>query len=221
MLRRVTSAPAKRMLPASGRGGAGNVVDEGGLAGAVGADQGVDFARVDGEIDASQGLHPAEGPGQAGDGEQRFSHGARRRGQRYPGGEQDDDQQQAAQTDVPVQGQPGQRLFQQEQDDGPDDAAVEGADATDDDHDEQGARLGPLQQAGTSPSRSSWRAAPGQAGQGATQGETGKAIAEHGQPRASMRASFSRMAWTTRPKRAWASRPRPNSVSARQPRTTK
>ena len=52
---------------AVGRVQAGHHVEEGGLAGAVGADQAVDLAALDGDADVGQGLQAAEALGDAGD----------------------------------------------------------------------------------------------------------------------------------------------------------
>src|SRR5574343_23428 len=73
------------------------------------------------------------------------------------GGEEHDTEQEQAEHDMPVRGEADQGFFQQEQDSRAHHAAVEVADAADDDHDQQGA---------------------GQPGKGTAQRESQLAIAE-------------------------------------------
>ena len=73
----VMSPPSKRMLPPLWRDLAGQQADQRGLAGAVRADDGVQFAARDIERDGVGGDDAAEALGQALDLQQRLSHGAR------------------------------------------------------------------------------------------------------------------------------------------------
>ena len=96
-----------------------------------------------------------------------------------PGGEQHDRDQQQAEADVPVQRETGQHFLETEQHQRPDHSAVEIADATDDDHDQQCSRLRPLQQVGTGQPRQVGEQRAGEPGQGAAQRETDETVAEH------------------------------------------
>ncbi len=70
------SVPSKRTVPALRRDLAGDQADQRGLAGSVGADHGVDFARQNIERDRVGRHNAAEAPGQTAYLQQRFSHGA-------------------------------------------------------------------------------------------------------------------------------------------------
>ena len=59
--RLVTSSPLKRTVPALGPHQPADALEQGGLAGAVGAEQGDDLARGDVEVDAEEDLHRAVG----------------------------------------------------------------------------------------------------------------------------------------------------------------
>ena len=72
---RLVRRAAQHEGAAVGRVQAGDDVEEGGLAGAVGADQAVDLARIDGDADVGQGLQAAEALGHAIDLENCVAHG--------------------------------------------------------------------------------------------------------------------------------------------------
>ena len=72
------SRPMKVIVPASGGDAAAEQADEGGLARAVGADQGVDLVGLEVEIDLVHGLEPAEMAGEAARLEDHGSHGRNR-----------------------------------------------------------------------------------------------------------------------------------------------
>ena len=79
---------------------------------------------------------------------------------------------------MPVQRETGKHFFEAKQDHRADHAAVEIADAADDDHDQQSAGLHPLQQVGAGQAGQVGEQGAGQPGQCAAEGETDEAIAE-------------------------------------------
>jgi hypothetical protein len=93
--------------------------------------------------------------------------------------EEHDGEQQQAEPDRPVLREAGKHFFQAQQDDRADDAAVEIADTADDDHDQQGAGLGPLQQVGAGQSGQVGEQRAGEPGQGTTEREADQAVAEN------------------------------------------
>src|SRR5574343_266337 len=92
------------------------------------------------------------------------------------GGEEYDGKQQQAEGDVPVFGEADQAFFEDKQDHRSDDTTIQVANTADDDHDQQGAGLCPLQEVGAGQPGQVGEQGTGQSRQRPAKGEADQAI---------------------------------------------
>ena len=186
--RRVTSRPAKWMVPAVGPEVAGELAHQGGLARAVGADQGMDLARPDVDRDRIGGDQAAEALDQA-VGARAAAQPWRRPEQRIDAalGVERDQHQHRAEHDLPVFApalaaeieQRLQRFLQHEEGDGAVERAEQRAHAAQHDDDDEVARLHPRHHGGRDIGALVGEQDARQAAEGAGQDEGGQPVAEH------------------------------------------